>query len=54
MERIVRALAWALPRRVAYWCFIRLTAHATSGQWGNTDPGTLSVMDALKRCEDWA
>jgi hypothetical protein len=41
---------WRLPRRLVYWCSIRLIAHATTGvRYGNTLPDDLSVMDALER-----
>ena len=43
-EKIAIALAWALPRRVAYWAFIRVT---TSGEQGN--PGETRAIDAAKR-----
>jgi hypothetical protein len=53
-ERIAMATAWKMPKWLAYWCAIRVIAHATTGQYGNTDPGMLSTMDALKRWESAA
>lgn len=44
-------IAWALPRRLVLWCAVRVAAHATTGQFGTTDPNTLSAMDMLAR---WA
>lgn len=44
-------VAWLTPRRLAYWCAIRVGAHATQGQWGNESPTNLLMMDALKRWE---
>jgi len=48
---LVTALAWRLPRWLAYWCAIRVAAHATTGRYGTTDPTRLSVTDMLKRWE---
>lgn len=48
-EKIVMAIAWALPRRIAYWCAIRVMAHATTGQWGHLETPALLATDALKR-----
>lgn len=48
-ERLLLKLVWALPRSVAYWSAIRVAAHATTGQFGTTDPTRLSVMEMLKR-----
>ncbi len=48
-ERAVQALANRLPREVAYWCTIRVLAHATTGPWGNTEVPALLAMDALQR-----
>jgi hypothetical protein len=40
---------WKLPRSVIYWAFIRLWAHGTTGQYGNTHPDDLTWSEALKR-----
>lgn len=50
-ERHAMWIAWHLPRWLVYWAAIRLMAHATTGQYGSTDPSSLSVMTALKRWE---
>lgn len=51
-EDFVRWLAYLLPRKIAYWSFIRVTAEAaTTGKYSNTHPDQLSVMEALKRYE---
>lgn len=50
----VRLALWAaglLPHWLVMWASIRLISHATTGKYGDTDPGKLSVMDALKRWE---
>jgi hypothetical protein len=48
-EKIAIAVAWALPRRVAYWAMIRVAAHATTGQFGNTSPSELDYEIMAKR-----
>jgi len=48
-EKFWMALAWAVPRKLAYWCTIRVGAHATQGQYGNQIVPDLAFMDALKR-----
>lgn len=44
-------LAWMLPRRLAYWCAIRVGCNATQGEWGNESPTDLLMRDALQRWE---
>jgi len=51
MENLVIKVAWMLPRRLVYWCAIRLGAHATQGQYSNQEVPALAFMDALKRWE---
>lgn len=48
-ERIAVRIAWALPRRLVMWCYIRVGAHATTGQWGHESPCDTKMMDALQR-----
>jgi hypothetical protein len=48
-ERFIIALAWLLPRRLVYWCAIRLGAHATQDAYENQIVTELSFVDALKR-----
>lgn len=50
-KRFVRKVAWLLPRSVAYWCAIRVVAHATGGQWRNQVVPELLALEALKRWE---
>lgn len=52
MERLYKWIAWMLPRRLVYWCAIRLLAHATQGKWGSQEVPQLRAMDALQRWED--
>ena len=48
-ERVVVAVAWAMPRKVAYWCAIRVGVHGASGPWEGQVVPELTVADALKR-----
>jgi hypothetical protein len=48
-ERIITGIAWALPRELVMWCFVRVAAHATMGEYGNNTPDNVSIMDALQR-----
>jgi hypothetical protein len=50
-ERFWCWLAWYTPRRLVYWCAIRLMAHATMGPWSAQVVPELVAMDALKRWE---
>jgi len=47
-------IAFRLPRSLAYWCAIRVGAHATQGKWGNQIVPELLFVDALKRWDDRA
>jgi len=46
-----KGLAQLLPKSVVMWAFIRVGAHATTGEYGSTVVPELSMMDALKRWE---
>lgn len=48
-EGFIRWIAWHLPRELVMWCFYRVGANATQGQWGNTNASELLFMDAAKR-----
>lgn len=48
-EKLQRKAAWALPRSIAMWAYIRVAAHATTGKWSNQVVPELSMMDALER-----
>jgi hypothetical protein len=48
-ERLVMWTAWHLPAWLAYWCFVRVAAHATAGEWSGTVPDQLNVMEAMRR-----
>lgn len=51
IEKLLIKVAWILPRRLAYWCAIRVGAHATMGSFGDQCVPELTLMDALKRWE---
>ena len=42
-------LAWALPRKLAYWAAIRVISNATTGQYSNQIVPELYAMEALDR-----
>ncbi len=48
-EKLIMKFAWLLPRYLVMWCYIRVVAHATTGQYSNTIVPELSAMDALER-----
>lgn len=50
-DRFWMWLAWLLPRRLAYWCAVRVTAYATQGRYSHQIVPELRAMDALKRWE---
>lgn len=47
-EKIVMKLAWLVPRRIAFWCFIRVYAHATS-----EDRGVSAGIEFKKVADAW-
>jgi hypothetical protein len=48
-QAIPRKIAWMLPRSVAMWAYIRIGAHATTGQYADTIVPELGMMEALER-----
>lgn len=48
-ESILIFIAWCLPRRVVAWAFIRVWAHATTGDYSSEDATALLAVDALRR-----
>ena len=38
-----------LPRRVVYWCAVRVWAYATTGLWSYEDSSKITAGEALKR-----
>ncbi|HEX8838231.1 MAG TPA: hypothetical protein VF748_14915 [Candidatus Acidoferrum sp.] len=49
IEKFQLWLAWKMPRRLVYWCAIRLLAHATTGKYSATLVSDLRAVDALDR-----
>ena len=43
---IVRNL---IPKRLIYFCYMHVAAHATTGKYGDTEVPALSMMDAINR-----
>lgn len=43
-------IAWKLtPRWLAYWCFVRVAAHATTGRFGSDETTAITLVTAMKR-----
>jgi hypothetical protein len=42
-------LVWKLPKPLVMWSTVRVVAHATSGEYGDTSVPDITAMDALKR-----
>ena len=49
MEKVWIKIAWWLPRRLVYWCAIRLMVHGTQGDHENQVVPELNAVDALER-----
>lgn len=47
--RLARTVAYSLPKPVAYWCTIRVGAHATTGPWSSQNVPELTLTEALER-----
>jgi hypothetical protein len=45
-DGVWRSLAWMVPRRLVYWCGIRL---ASQPRYSRTHPDAIGIMDALKK-----
>lgn len=48
-EKFCQWLAWKLPKKVVYWCAIRLFAHATTNEYSSQNVPELLAIEALKR-----
>jgi len=51
IEKLWIALAWKLPRRLAYWAAVRVGSSATLPPFGSQVVPELTVVDALRRWE---
>lgn len=49
IDKLWMHLAWMLPKRLCYWCAVRVGAHATVGEHGRTIVPELRMMEALDR-----
>jgi hypothetical protein len=38
-----------VPRKLAYWCTIRVMVHATTGLWSHEETPGVTCADVLKR-----
>lgn len=50
-ERLLLWVAWHMPREIVYWCFIRLAAHATTGEFADREVPEVTCIEALTRWE---
>ncbi len=48
-ENFWLGLAFKVPRKLAYWCAIRVSAHATGPKYPTQVVPDLTFMDALDR-----
>lgn len=48
-EKFEMAIAWALPKRVAMWAYIRVFAHGTAGEFEGTVVPEVPAMTVLQR-----
>jgi hypothetical protein len=48
-EKLLIAIAWAMPRSIVYWCSVRLMANATTGKFSSQIVPELTALDALQR-----
>lgn len=51
IDKVMLWIAYRLPRRLVYWCGIRLMAHATVGPYQDQHVVDLTAIDALERWE---
>ena len=51
-EKFAIKVAWILPKRIVYWCVIRLIANATQGTFSGQVVSDLTLLDALKRWQN--
>ena len=52
MNRLQVWIAWHLPKGVVRWCFFRMTAHASQGQYGNEDVVNMTWNTIADRWEE--
>jgi hypothetical protein len=42
-------LAWHMPRRLAYWCAVRVFVHATGEEWSSEEVPEVTCLEAMRR-----
>jgi hypothetical protein len=48
-EKLLIRVAWMLPRKLAYWCAVRVMSHATVGEYSRQIVPELTALEALQR-----
>lgn len=48
-EKICIWLAWHMPVRLVYWCYLRVCSHATTGEHMNQVVPELTTQEASER-----
>ena len=54
-EKLQFKVAWLMPKWLVYFCSIRMIAHATQGQYGNTivpDLTSMTIDEAIQKATD--
>jgi len=49
LDKIMMTVAWWLPRRLVYWCAIRVGSYATVGEYRNQVVPDLTFQQAIDR-----
>lgn len=52
MEKFYKWLAHRLPRRLVFFCAVRVGAETTTGKFGNTIVPEITLITCLKRWEE--
>jgi len=52
LDNIYKLIASILPRRLIYWCALRVGVYATANRYAGEEVPALLFMDALKRWDD--
>ena len=50
-DRAAIHVAWALPRRVAKWAYVRVVSEASTTELSNQEMPSITVIDALRGWE---
>jgi hypothetical protein len=48
-DKLLRWIAWHLPKSLVMWCAVRVGANATQGEYATQAIPELTFVDALKR-----